>query len=313
MFILQLLFIPLLLFSSVSISTAVIFSNTTTANHLGDNSQRTPPFSAFLAPPDNNTNTIMKVSEIHSKYFGITGVDGRENCPSFKKVHVEVEWEALVEPADRDAFLHSFRGFEINHDDWINGELKKKKATQLLTLYAFFTREDVEQFCSRTGSSRREKDGSRPAELEREPASGNSDIATSLGYANHDYTPDLHGENVTITEKDHPIHVLHTLDVLAWWDVVSDTVNFIRANPGKICKFGKSLHDLVLARYKNKYMYTDASKLDDSRIYDKERARISTIACANSRATGNTEGGVAFLLNVFEVGANKRIEQRNLV
>ena len=196
-------------------------------------------------------------------------------------------------------------GFDIHEKDWTDARSKKKKGTQILTLYAFYTRAEVESFCEREVLV-----GGRPNNLQREPAPGNANISTSLAYATQDYTPDLHQTNVTFIEKDHPIHVIHTPDVLALWDAVDETINikFIQANPGMLCKFGKSLHDLVIGRFKNRYMYPDNSKLDSRRIFDKSRARISTTACSHSKATGNTEGIVAWLLNIFGVGVNKRIE-----
>ena len=277
-------------------NTSFVNNNTTATTSLDlDYCSR----SAFTAP--NNTSMLFR--QIHPKYRNITPVTGRSECEGFRKVDSKVDWDLLVEPTDREAFLQSLVGFEINDEDWTDVALKKAKGMQLFTLHAFFDRDEVEEFSNRT-----EVIGSRPNELRREPEDENASISTSLAYATRDYTPNLHNSNVTITEKNHSIHVIHTPDVLALWDAAEDTINFVKANPGKLCKFGKSLYDLVLARFKNRYMYADFSKLDDLRIFDRSRARISTTACSHSRATGNTEGTGAWILNLLEVGVNKRPE-----
>ena len=303
MFFQQIIAAVLLLIVNINANTVAVYNTPVVNNNTTSTSLETfeacSVGSAFTAP--NNTSMLFR--QIHPKYRNITPVTGRSECEGFRKVDSKVDWDLLVEPTDREAFLQSLVGFEINDEDWTDVTLKKAKGMKLFTLHAFFDRDEVEEF-----SNRIEVIGSRPNELRREPEDENASISTSLAYATRDYTPNLHNSNVTITEKNHSIHVIHTPDVLALWDAAEDTINFVKANPGKLCKFGKSLYDLVLARFKNRYMYPDDSKLDDLRIFDRARARISTTACSHSRATGNTEGKGAWILNLLEVGANKRPE-----
>ena len=255
---------------------------------------------------------IMKANQLHPYLYNIEPGVGRDECEDYNHLH-NLEFDGVLqEPTNREQFLRDLVGLNIIDGHWLSADKAKDLAIILLQCRFFYTREELVQWCNRHNIQ-----GSRPERMQREPAEGNPNIATSLSYTNKDYidytnaNPSVEAnlENVTINQPNgHSIHVLQRLDPLAVWDAVDDTLNFIEKHKNHLVKFGKSLYDLVLGRYKNNTMYPHTNKCDLTRMFNRIASEISTTLTANSHATGNIEGIHAFIMMVFGVGLNKKIE-----